>query len=317
MQPHFLQSAAWQAFQEARGRTVYERSGDGWSYRAIFEPGSRLTPSRLYCPYGPTATSQRALKTALDSLKALGHSLGAGFIRIEPLGATYDAKKLGLKEVDYSQPNDTWIIDLTPDRDQLIAAMKQNNRSIYRNYQKKGLSYHQSNNPDDITHLLRLLHEVAANNSIQVHDDEYLTLQANTLLPRNAGMLHFMTYQDEIIAAALTYQTATTCYYAHAGANHEHRKLAASTALLAEIIMHAKADGLKTCDLYGITTSDDPHHRWAGFTRFKKSFGGKEVTLSPTYEVALKPVRYGLYRVSKATVKNLRSVVRFTERLLK
>ena len=90
-----------------------------------------------------------------------------------------------------------------------------------------------------------------------------------------------------------------TCYYAHAGASHEYRKLSASTALLAEIIINAKKDGKLICDLYGITTSQDKNHRWAGFTRFKKSFGGYEVDLSETYDLPINKPVYKLYQAAK------------------
>lgn len=310
MHQHFLQTTAWQAFQEARGRQVYEASGDGWHYRAILEPGSRLTPSRLYCPYGPTITSETSLAQALQSLKQLGRKLGVGFIRVEPLGASFDASALKLREVEYSQPSHTWHIDLSPAPEEIIASMKQNNRSIYRNYQKKGLTYRETTDPTEITHLLTLLHGVATMNDIQIHEDDYLTLQADTLMSQHAAMLHFIEYENEVIAAALTYQTATTWYYAHAAASHTHRKLAASTALLAEIILHAKTAGAKTCDLYGVTTSDDPQHRWAGFTRFKKSFGGHLVTLSPTYELPLRPIQYATYQHSKTALRFVRKNLR-------
>lgn len=309
MKNHFLQSAAWQQFQEARGRTVYYREGDGWSYRAILEPGSRLSPTRLYCPYGPTATSEKALQTALDSLVALAQSVQATFVRVEPLGTAFSPKKLGLRQVNYSQPAHTWQIDLTQPRDDIIAAMKQNNRSIYRNYHKKGPTYRNSTDPAECTHLLDLLHGVAAHNNITIHSDNYLQAQANTLLPTGHGRLHFIEYEGLVIAAALTYESDDTCYYAHAGANHEHRKLAASTALLAEIIMDAKARGKTTCDLYGITTSHDPAHRWAGFTRFKKSFGGHSVTLSETYDLPVKRAHYWLYQTAKNAKQLLRKLV--------
>ena len=292
MKPHFLQSPAWQAFQEARGRKVYYREGNGWSFRAILEPRSGLTPARLYCPYGPTANSARALKSALDSLSALASSLKITFVRVEPLGVKFKPKDFKLSRVDYSQPSNTWQIDLTQSKDEIIANMKQNNRSIYRNYGKKGLSYRVSTDPAECHRLLDLLHGVADHNGITIHDDNYLQAQANTLIPSGHARLHFIDYDNKTIAAALTYEDDSTCYYAHAGADHEHRKLAASTALLAEIIVNAKSDGRQICDLYGITTSNDPSHRWAGFTRFKKSFGGHSVKLSETYDLAIKRLPY-------------------------
>ena len=38
----------------------------------------------------------------------------------------------------------------------------------------------------------------------------------------------------------------------------------------------AKEKGLKHVDLWGVAPEDQPDHKWAGFTAFKKSFGGRE-----------------------------------------
>lgn len=304
---HFLQSTAWQKFQEAQGRTVFHRTGEGWEYRAILEP-ARFGMSRLYCPYGPTATNHRALRTALASLKALARSQHAAYVRIQPLGALFtptDLKHLGAHQITYSQPAHTWCIDTSRPVDEILADMKQNNRNLYRTYQKKGLSYERSTNPADISRLTALLRGVAAHNQISVHSDSYFETQAATLLPLGAASLHFMTYQDETVAAALVYEDGDTHYYAHAAADHEHRKLGASTALLAAIIVDTHKSGKHTCDLYGITTSEDPLHRWAGFTRFKKSFGGYERTLSETYEYPIAPLRHRTLRAARSLRRGL------------
>lgn len=70
MNQHFLQSTAWQAFQESLGRTTFRDSGPGWEYLAILERSTGN--SRLYCPYGPTADDEHSLAAALDSLAQLG-----------------------------------------------------------------------------------------------------------------------------------------------------------------------------------------------------------------------------------------------------
>lgn len=307
MQLHYLQSASWQTFQETLGRKVFHRKGDGWEYRAILEP-ARLGLGRLYCPYGPTATSQRALTNALASLDALARSQKVAYIRIQPLGyqlTPADIRRYRLQKTDYSQPAHTWHIDVTRPLEEIIADMKQNNRNLYRTYKKKGLEYTKSTDPADITRLTSLLKGVASHNQIAVHSDDYFIAQATALLPSGAASLHFMTFEHETIAAALVYEDDYTSYYGHAAASHEHRKLGASTALLACIIADAHTNKKQVCDLYGVTTSDDPNHRWAGFTKFKKSFGGSLHTLSPTYEVGVSPLRYTLYRVAKQLRRTL------------
>ena len=305
---HFLQSGAWQKFQEAQGRKVFHRSGDGWEYRAILEP-ARFGMNRLYCPYGPTASSARALKTALDSLAALARSQKTAYLRVQPLGSGFGAtelKKLGLHQIPYSQPAHTWCIDTSRPTDEIIADMKQNNRNLYRTYEKKGMIYEKSHNPTDVSRLASLLHGVAAHNQITVHPDSYFEAQAEVLLPAGDASLHFIVYDGETIAAALVYEDNHALYYGHAAADHEHRKLGASTALLAQIIVDAHEQGKQICDLYGITDSDDPDHHWAGFTRFKKSFGGYEKTLSATYECPIEKPRYKAYQAAK-TIKKLLS----------
>lgn len=298
---HFHQSAAWQVFQESLGRKVFHRTGEGWEYRAILEP-ARFGLSRLYCPYGPTASTHHALRTALASLKALARSQNAAFVRVQPLGAQFtseDMKHLGAHKIYYSQPAHTWCINTARPVDEIIADMKQNNRNLYRTYEKKGLHYHRSTDPADISRLTTLLHGVAAHNQITIHSDSYFKTQAEALLPIGGASLHFMTYDDETIAAALVYEDVRTNYYGHAAASHEHRKLGASTALLACIIVDAHEHGKHICDLYGITTSDDPAHKWAGFTKFKKSFGGYEKTLSVTYEYPVNAWRYAAYSAAR------------------
>lgn len=295
---HFLQSPAWQTFHQALGHKVLTDRGDGWSYLAIIEQAHGI--KRLYCPYGPTITSDDSLTAALSALKAAARTEGAAYVRLQPLGADISderRQKHQLTPVTYSQPSDTWVIDLTQTEDELLAAMKQNTRNIIRNYRKKGLTYRHSQNPDDMPHLLRLLHGVAAHNQISIHSDDYLTTQATSLLSAGSAQLHFIEYQSAVIAAALTYQDDTTVYYAHAAADHEHRKLGASTALVGEILLNAKSSGKTRFDLFGITTSDDPNHRWAGFTRFKQSFGGQLQTLSQTYELPVRPILYRIYRL--------------------
>lgn len=301
MRIHFHQSAAWEAFQISLGRKVFHRSGEGWEYRAILEP-ARFGMSRLYCPYGPTAVNHRALRTALASLKALARSQHAAFVRIQPLGAEFtadDMKRVGAHKIYYSQPAHTWCIDTSRPVEDIVADMKQNNRNLYRTAAKKGLVYEKSTNPEDITHLTSLLHDVAAHNQITVHSDRYFRQQANALLPIGAASIHLIRYEGTVIAAALTYEDEYASYYGHAAADHEHRKLGASTALLAHIIVDAHESGKRTCDLYGITTSEDPQHRWAGFTRFKKSFGGYQVDLSDTYEYPIGHLRHSAYRAAR------------------
>ena len=308
MTTSFLQSADWATFQEKLGRTVWQRSGPGWSYMATLESGTGNT--RLYTPYGPVATDTSALKAAIADLRALGAEQKVDFIRIEPTLPLEprELAALGGTPVAYQQlqPAHTRIIDLAPSADELLAHMSQNSRNITRNYHKKGVVLHTSSDPKDITILTDLLAGVAHRNGIRPHSDAYFALQADTLMPRGSATLYYATLQDTPIAAALVYDSNTTRSYAHAAADDTYRKLSAGTAIVGQLILDAKQKGLKEVDLYGIAPTDDPTHPWAGFTKFKKSFGGRDVSFVGAWDVPLHPLRYRMYRLYQTIYRRLR-----------
>lgn len=296
---HFLQSTAWEAFQHAIGKTTLRDSSDDWSYMGVIE-SSRLA-SRLYCPYGPECNHQQSLTSATESLKKAAKRHKLDYIRIEPTGAITapELKRLGYRKVASSQPEHTWCVDVRQtSKEQLLAQMSQPNRNSYRNYSRKGLVVHRSTNPDDVTILVSLLTEVASRNSIKVHTKAYFRSQAETLMKRDAAMLYYVTFDNEPIAAALVFDSDSTRYYAHAAASHAHRKLNAGAIIVSTLIIDAHEKGLQTVDLYGITDSDDPTHPWAGFTKFKKSFGGYPVKYVGRWELPIRPFRYAIYRSS-------------------
>lgn len=295
---HFLQSPAWAQFQQSLGRKIFADSGDGWAYQAILETGRFNT--RLYCPYGPHAESATALDAALTSLKVLAKKQHVTFIRIEPTGpiTATELKARGLSRVTYNQlqPEHTQIIDLSTDEDAIIAAMNQNNRNLYRNFTKKGLEMHASRDPQDVRIFTEMMHGVAERNGIRAHSDSYFQAQAKALFPAGAAQLFYVTLEGAPIASSIAYDSDTTRYYAHASADDAYRKLSAGTALLAYMIIDAKRQGLKRFDLYGIAPTDYPTHHWAGFTKFKKSFGGTPVSYVGAWDLPVSRPGYLLYR---------------------
>lgn len=298
---HFLQSPAWQRFQQQLGRRVYTDQGPDWHYQAIVETGTGNR--RLYCPFGPQGASATARQTALQALVQLGQHIGADFVRIGPITADNNdwLQANGWRPVTYLQlqPEHTRIIDLTLPPEQLIAQMSQPVRNCYRNYHKKEVCVHQSQTPADIEFFLELIHQVAQRTGMRPHPDSYFRTQAAQLLPSGDARLLYAIKQDQLLAAALFYITPQQWIYAHAAASMtaEHRKLNASTALLAEAIMAAQQAGAQTMDLYGIAPDTAPaNHPWAGFTKFKRSFGGHDVDSGQSWDLPLKPTRYWLYR---------------------
>lgn len=304
----FLQSPAWQAFQEKLGRTTFSDKSDGWSYLAIKESGTLNT--RLYTPHGPEFTSVTQFDEAFASLVRLAKKEKTTFLRIDPAGdiSSDDLRQRGLTPVTYQQlqPAHTQIIDLRQSEEELLAQMSQNSRNITRNYHKKGVTVRTSHNPDDITILTSLLSNVAHRNHITAHNEAYFRTQVEALFPFKAATLYIAEYEGRPIAASLIYDSTDTRTYAHAAADDTYRKLSAGTALVGQMILDAHRTGLSFFDLYGIADSDDPSHPWAGFTRFKKSFGGQPATRLGTWDFPINKPGYYLYRAYQSIYRKLR-----------
>lgn len=304
----FLQSNSWRLFQESIGRMTFSDNGERWSYLAIKESGTLNT--RLYTPYGPICQDNEGFDAALVSLKKIAEAEKATFLRIEPTqGITSEQlRQRGFRPVTYQQlqPAHTQIIDLSQPKETILANMSQNSRNITRNYHKKGVVIRTSHEPQDINILTSLLGRVASRNHITAHSSDYFLSQAKALFPSKAATLYIADIEGTPIAAALVYDTTDTRTYAHAAADDTYRKLGAGTALVGQMILDAKDKNLTSFDLYGIAPSDDPAHPWAGFTKFKKSFGGTEVTYPGAWDLPLKPFGYWLYRTYQTVYRKLR-----------
>ncbi|MDR1032901.1 MAG: peptidoglycan bridge formation glycyltransferase FemA/FemB family protein [Candidatus Nomurabacteria bacterium] len=347
MEKHFLQSKAWARFQKSLGKQVFEDSGPGWSYLAILE----TTPlgKYLYLPYGPTIRDKNAFVSACKALRSLAEAQSALLIRIEPTDVidTIMLSHEGFVKIKEVNPEHTWVLDLTQSEKQILAGMKQNNRNLLNNYAKKGFHIHHTTDPNKVTYLTSLLSNVATHNKIHTHPASYFKKQVSeagatlyyvTLGSANQSISSQISkngksFSDEsrndgheerrrdgadgeaVIAAALIYDSPTTRYYAHAAADYAHRKLSAGTVLVAQMILDAKAKGLKTFDFYGITTSENPNHPWYGFTKFKRSFGGAPLTYLGDWDLPTKKSRlkYRLFnmlrwlnRLARKTKRSLR-----------
>ncbi|MFJ5697869.1 lipid II:glycine glycyltransferase FemX [Arthrobacter sp. NPDC093139] len=317
---YFLQTPAWADFQKTLGRRVHTRSGQGWSFLAIEEknPAGKV----LYAPYGPVADSLAAFDAALAALVHIAKSCGAVFVRIEPVTAGLDPetaaavlKGRGMQPAPVNQqPELSWIVDLDRDFKDVLADMKPVNRNLYRNIHKKGVTFRSTQDPEDIRILLNFLHMTARRNGFKPQSDEYLTQVASSLMPAGAATLFVAELHGGPIAAALAYDSADTRTYAHAAMDDTHRKLSAGIPLLVNLIADAKEKGLKHVDLWGVAPADEPDHKWAGFSAFKRSFGGREIAYPGTWDLPVNKPRYAAYQAARRLRDALRSALKRVKR---
>lgn len=296
MERHLLQSPAWEKFEQLEGYQTFWRDGDGYKFLAVLHH----TPlgNYLFCPYGPLLSSKSPLQSldyALDALRSLAREHNAFFARIEPI-TDLDSSELtrrGLIKSHDLEPAHTWVLDLTQPEADLLTGIEKTKVRHHRNHQKKGISIRTTTDPEQISILTSLLQGVGQRDHFTPQDENHLKNQ----LKSGFATLYIAEFESQPIAASLVYDYNGVRYYAHAATDDTHRKLMAGTILLVQMILDAKANGASLFDFWGITTSDDPHHPWYGFTQYKKSFGGHQVNYAGTWDLPIKKSRYFIYQL--------------------
>jgi Acetyltransferase (GNAT) domain len=294
---HFLQSTAWMHVQAALGYQVTWRRGPDWQWSGAVR-GGRF-PRYLYAPYGPAAASDTA--AALQDVAAASRSLALDFARVEPAaGALTALASMGARRAAQVQPRWTWVLDLRADVDTLRAGLERGHRSRINAAPRRGIRVYRTANPADIEIFLSLQRSARPARSFHGQPESYHRTVAQTLMPLGAAALYVAEAEGQALAASICFDFGPTRYYAHATSDSEvGRRLGAGPPLLWQMILDAKERGCTTFDFWGVTAGDDPSHPWAGFSRFKKAFGGRLLERAGTWELPLRPLRYRLYSVAR------------------
>lgn len=287
------QTRAWRQLQKDLGETSFFEQGSGYQYLAIL----KQTPvgNYLYLPYGPIFEAKQGMENALKSLNLLAQRHQAIFVRVEPQSREFvDRLPRNAKKSTDLNPAETWLLDLTGKEEDLKARLPSRLLRYHKSANNKGITIETSHNPDDIHYLLDLQKSLAKEKGISTFSEDYL----KTELKQPFATLYLVKYEKNVIAAGLVFDTKSTRYNLQGAQNDQGRKLHATGILTIQLILDAKAKHQGTFDFWGIAPENAPkNHPWAGFTTFKKTFAGKEVKYSGTYDLIYDPRKYRLYQL--------------------
>jgi lipid II:glycine glycyltransferase (peptidoglycan interpeptide bridge formation enzyme) len=204
------------------------------------------------------------------------------------------------------QPQRTLTLDLTRSAEELRRDISQSNRNLINGAVRRGIRIEAVTKPYEahIELFLAMMRDTVARDKFHPYPDSYYADTIRVLTAASAATLYFAYAADQPVAGAIAFDFAGTRYYAHAAAfqalNREHK---AAVPLLWQMVVDAQEAGAHTFDFWGIAPNDDPHHPRAGFTRFKRSFGGEVKEYAGTWDLPIRPVKYRLYRAAKSTLK--------------
>ena len=307
--------------QETLGKTTFFEDTTEYTIMALMKRSK--FGNYLYLPYGPYLKNPSAGQACYEALTKLAQEQKAIFVRIEPQDVTaakYLLERPNCQKSKDLNPAHTWVLDLEADRAELLTGFAQGTRTRYNQFPKKGLEVEVSKNPDDIKYLVQLQHALAHTKGIGTFSEKYLRAE----LEQDFAKLYLVYYNPElaqkplpeapterqVVAASLFFDNDDTRYYMQSASDLKLRKLPSTVALLATAIFDAKEQGLKHFDFWGIAPDGaGQDHPWAGFTEFKKSFGGRAVTYAGTHDLIMQPAKYRLYQLARKGNRALRKLL--------
>jgi hypothetical protein len=206
----------------------------------------------------------------------------------------------GAVRVRSVQPRHTLVLDLHRSEEELRGEMLSGRRRSINAATRKGISIQRTREAVEVEEFIRLIHRTGERNRFDPHADEYYQTVCTTLFGLGAASLYLAKAGGESVAGVIAFESATTGYYAHAADDPERsRQIVAAAPLAWQIVRDCRAEGRTAFDFWGVIPDDSADHPWAGFSRFKKTFGGRMITRPGTFDLPLRPLRYRAYQAAQ------------------
>lgn len=295
---HFLQSKEWEEFQKSLGREVFRVGGV-----LVVKLPLAFEKSYLYSAGTSdlrfSARGGSAFGGMIYDLRKLTKENQAVFLKYEQMtedeGFADELLNSGfVKSKKEVQPQKTTILDLIKSEDELLREMHQKTRYNIRLASRMSNIKCQMSN--DSTGFWELIQKTAQRDRFSTHERKYY--EKFSALPD--VKLFAAENQNKTVAANIVLFYDETVYYLHGASDYEYRNFMAPYLLHWETIKYAKEHGYKQYDLWGIDEK-----KWPGVTRFKRGFGGREVTYIGSYDYVFQPFWYKFY-----TLRNKLKVLR-------
>lgn len=284
----FLQSWNWGETQKLIGNDIFrlgfyqDKKLEG-VFLVIKQKARR--GDHLVIPGGPLIYWENGslVNRFLEEVKKLAKKERVWFIRVRPeLVDSKDSRNLFSKLGFTSAPmhlhaENTWVLDIAPDEEEILAGMRKTTRYLIRKSLNLQLTFKESKNPNDAGVLEKLQKETVARHGFVGFSQKLFRAQLSSFGIDNQARLYICEYKGEPLVAAIIIYYGDFAYYHHSASSEKARDIPASYYLQWRIIQEAKKRNLKYYNFWGIAPTDDPKHRFAGVTLFKKGFGGEKV----------------------------------------
>jgi len=327
---HVLQTSPW-----ARLKADF-----GWSAQRValmdgddIAAGAQLLFRRLpaglgtlaYVPKGPVVdwSDPEQCQQLLTAMDRAARSHRAVALTVEPNlddDPTHreTLQTLGFQPAPFGavQPRRTLIVDVTPDEDDILMAMKSKTRYNIRLASRKGVEVREAE-PEDVATFNDLLAATADRADFGIHPPSYYRRAYDLFAERDWARILLAEVEGRAVAGVMVFALPPRSWYFYGASISAHREKMPTYRLQWEAMRWAKARGCRTYDLWGVPDADREQLEdqfmersdglW-GVYRFKRGFGGDLVRSVGTWDRVQAPLRYQLYRAALGLREHLGKV---------
>lgn len=316
---HMLQSYDWGELTQYLGGCVYHLGAleDGRLVGAMLlsvspvplpssVPGIRY--NWLYCTRGPTV--ERPDSPALAALVAYAHRIAkkerAVVLRVEPNIADDDPHmdawlaayhKLGFQTNPISvQARRSWVLDITPDADKLLADSKMTWRQNVRVAERKGVIIREATCDTDFDKYYDLLTITSERDAFFIQSKDHHKEIWHHFATKGDAVLYIAEHEGQALAAKMLIRFGDWCWDMYGASSNEKRNLKATYLLQYRCFLWAKSRGCHFFDFCAIPEILEPGEEMWGVYEFKKGFGGFSRLNMSTQDYVYRPLIYHAWR---------------------
>lgn len=291
-----LQSWGWGEMQRALGKRV-ERliiEEDGHTLFAVqMHEERRSRGSYWFAASGPVplrgelpAHAWRECITLLKERYMHGRTL---FLRVEPWTRSLPESVLNEQPHGHNPPIH-WMVSLkTSTEEELLAGMHQKTRYNIRLGERQDVQVRTSVTHEDMEAFLKLMHETAARDEFQAHNDAYLRASFHELARLGMAQLRIAEHNGEALAMSFEVAFGDTVTYLHGASTAKSREIKAPNVLHWHAMRDARNCGYAWYDFGGCNPADaqSPLYKSSldGVTRFKEGWGGGRIEFAGTFDI--------------------------------
>jgi peptidoglycan pentaglycine glycine transferase (the first glycine) len=311
---HVLQTWEWGDFKSRYGwrpaRYLWKEEGRPCAAAsALTRRLGRLPTATMYVPKGPALDYENSalLEQVLAHLENTARQERALFVKIDPDveadTATGEAVVETLRRRGWRasreqiQFRNTVLLDLTPEPDELLAAMKSKWRYNVRLAKRKGVTVRQGQLAD-LSLLYEMYARTAARDDFVIRPEAYYRDAWGAFIEAGLAQPLIAEAEGEAIAMVIIFQFAERAWYMYGASRNVHREKMPNNLLQWEAMQWAREQGCTVYDMWGAPDELDESDPMWGVYRFKAGFGGEFVRHIGAWDYPTSRPGYWLYTVA-------------------